>query len=271
MTLQHKFWKIAPQPPSNTRPLRGAYIYIARVDTANDLLLDGCLEILGKDEHERARSFRFVSDKNTYITAHVLLRSVLSLHFPIPPKNWIFRTSSLGKPEQINLPDKVHFNISHTRGMVCCALSLYQVGIDIESISSMGKLESLNSVFSSQEVRDIYFQPEPDKHLRATIYWTLRESLLKSTGEGISGLTKNFSFSIDDSHGRIYFRDQQSRSMLSKWQFSTFLVDNHYVVSGSVDSSADIIQTIHPYFDETIQLIGVSQNTRVILKQRYYE
>jgi 4'-phosphopantetheinyl transferase len=90
--------------------------------------------MLDPQESVRADSYHFAADRNTYTAAHALLRSMLSEATGIPTQLWRFVIEEFGKPElavqfrECNL----HFNISHTRGLVACAIAHQQVGVDVE-------------------------------------------------------------------------------------------------------------------------------------------
>lgn len=233
---------------SNKENLKEAYVYIANVPKDSFKKNHYYSEILSNCEQERARSFKFTEDRKAYITAHLLLRSALSLHFPISPKDWVFESSLSGKPEQVNFPGKVQFNISHTRGMVCCVLSLYDSGIDVENMDSLRKINFSGSLFDIREVFSSTFLPMRDKYLNAAICWTLQESSIKATGEGLDGIER-----------KIFLSD------LKGWKFSTLLVENRYVISVSVQEMVHLIRVICVNFNGSTQLIGLSKNIETIL------
>ncbi|MBU6214355.1 4'-phosphopantetheinyl transferase superfamily protein [Patescibacteria group bacterium] len=257
MTSKHKFWQITPRFSPDTKSLMDVCVHIARVPT-DGLLLEDCLKVLDRTERERAQSFRFVEDRNAYITAHALLRFAMSHRSRVLPEDWIFRTSPSGKPEQINLPGQMYFNISHTRGMVCCALSSTSVGVDIENIDALSNFGNLDPLFNKEEINEVSCLPERDRNFRFIIYWTLRESLLKGTGEGIGGISRDFSFFVSDNK-EIFLKEARHPSLLNGWKFATFLVDNHYIVSVSTCNLTNKTQNIYPNFRGEVELIGASQ------------
>lgn len=217
------------------------------------------LEMLDEDELCRARSFELQVDRKAYITAHGLLRSVLSSHFPITPKDWNFHKSAFGKPEQVNFPGKIYFNISHTRSMVCCALSRYPIGIDTESIKAFDSFPGSILPLNSKEIADINQLPDSARGLRTAVCWTLRESLLKGTGEGISGLSKDFQFCLDE--GEVKFKSN-SASCLEQWQFVTYSINDAYIVSVSINPActAPTVDISAP----KAKLIGVSRGITIM-------
>lgn len=234
------------------------WIYVSSVVEEEHLVGD-ILEMLDEDELCRARSFELQVDRKAYITAHGLLRSVLSSHFPITPKDWNFHKSAFGKPEQVNFPGKIYFNISHTRSMVCCALSRYPIGIDTESIKAFDSFPGSILPLNSKEIADINQLPDSARGLRTAVCWTLRESLLKGTGEGISGLSKDFQFCLDE--GEVKFKSN-SASCLEQWQFVTYSINDAYIVSVSINPActAPTVDISAP----KAKLIGVSRGITIM-------
>lgn len=79
-----------------------------------------------------------------------------------------------GKP----LSDKMHFNITHSHGVVVLALCEYDIGVDIERIEE--RKDNLAKYISTQEELDYI------KGFREFFeVWTSKESLMKCIGVGI--------------------------------------------------------------------------------------
>ena len=89
----------------------------------------------------------------------------------------------------------LQFNLSHTRGFVACAISIANaVGIDVEAVSRNPDIEVADRFFSPREVAILRAMPperQPETFLR---FWTLKEALIKATGEGLSRALDSFSF-----------------------------------------------------------------------------
>ena len=241
------------------------FVYVTRVPNDHTLIKSEYFEILSENERKKALAFRFIEDRNSYITAHALLRAALSLHFHILPNEWVFRNSQLGKPEQINLPNKAHFNLSRTRGMVCCAISSSPVGIDIESFDALNNYKDFISLLNEKEANTIRFLSDSEKRLYTVIFWTLKESFLKSTGEGIGGLPNGFWFRIEKIDKRIKLQSNIAQNHnLRRWRFATFLIDHSYVFSISIytKNNKPLVLIDSP----TTELFGASKGIEVNIK-----
>ena len=156
----------------------------------------------GLSEAERATAdrFRFEADRSTYLAAHWLLRNALTSVAGLPPQDWRFTVRPHGKPEvdaAFGLMD-LRFNLSHARGFVACAISIAnEVGIDVEALSRNPDIEVADRFFSPAEVAILRAMPparQPETFLR---FWTLKEALIKATGEGLSRALDSFSFALD--------------------------------------------------------------------------
>jgi 4'-phosphopantetheinyl transferase len=174
---------------------------------------------LAEPELTTADRFHFEADRSTYLAAHWLLRNALASVAPLPPERWRFRTRRHGKPEPH--PDVGHpsleFNLSHTRGFVACAVGIgSEIGVDVEALSRNPDLDVADRFFSPREVAILRAMPrarQPETFLR---FWTLKEALIKATGEGLNRALDSFSFSLDPVS--IAFHPDDS-DMPARWRF----------------------------------------------------
>lgn len=98
----------------------------------------------------------------------------------IPPT---VERDSAGKPYFKEMTDG-HFNLSHTSGMVACAISPYPVGVDLEKVKTV-----------KQKMADRFFHPQESlwvKNRTSQGYdrafcemWVLKESFVKALGTGL--------------------------------------------------------------------------------------
>lgn len=155
------------------------------------------------DDHERARAdrFYFEPDRAIYTAAHWLLRQALSEAAPLPPDAWRFTAERYGKPriDPALGPLGLGFNLSHTRGLVACAVGPeIDIGLDVERITpERADLAVAEHYFSPSEVALMREAPparRPDIFFRL---WTLKEALIKATGEGLHRALDSFAFSFD--------------------------------------------------------------------------
>ena len=122
--------------------------------------------------------------------AYSLLFQMLSDHLNMTADNIVIRQNEHGKP--IIVGKNVHFNISHSKNSVVCALSDSEIGVDIEYIGEI-RDSVLRKCFTEKEVQRVQTKADFYK------YWTLKESYLKAVGTGIDRRLDHIEFDIGDS------------------------------------------------------------------------
>ena len=108
--------------------------------------------------------------------------------------NTFVQTKEGGKPFLFGLPH-IHYNISHCEGMVALALSDRPVGVDIEKVRPVK--DALVRRVLTEEEQSFLYKTAAGEEARAewfTRFWTLKESYLKYTGEGIAASLTSVSF-----------------------------------------------------------------------------
>lgn len=139
---------------------------------------------LTQDERLRADKFHFIEDRNTYISCHGLLRSILSKKLKKNPLEIIFLNDKNNKPGLIGNP--LYFNITHVRNAFAFVISKhFYVGIDMENADqSIDFIPIINTFFSNEE-RKFILGSQADAQERFFLLWTRKEALLKAIGTGI--------------------------------------------------------------------------------------
>jgi 4'-phosphopantetheinyl transferase len=179
--------------------------------------------MLDPEELVRADQYRFAADRDIYTAAHALLRSMLSEATGISTSLWRFVTGEFGKPVlaaefgECNL----HFNISHTRGVVACAIARQAVGLDVERSDRTIDLDIARNYFAPEEVRLLSSFPPAQQGSAFFRFWSLKEAFIKATGEGLSRPLDSFAFSFEPV--RIAFHPERDnrggRDDPADWRF----------------------------------------------------
>ncbi len=135
---------------------------------------------LSIERREKMEAIRNEAVRRQGVAAYLLLCKALREQYGItePP---VFGYEAGGKPFIIGHPD-IHFNLSHCRAAVICAVSDRPLGIDIETVRPF-KDRLARHVLSEEEYKDVLSAPHPD--LAFIEIWTRKEAVLKLTGEGI--------------------------------------------------------------------------------------
>ena len=111
--------------------------------------------------------------------AYALLRRVLRTDWGLPDVH--IEKTPAGKPYIAG--STVHISISHTKGLVCCAAAQTPCGVDCEYTRTASE-NVMRRVCTEKELRDIHAAADPAA--RFMLYWTLKESISKKRGVGLT-------------------------------------------------------------------------------------
>lgn len=135
-----------------------------------------------------------------------------------------------GKPYLVEYPD-VFFNLSHSGDLVCCAISNYQVGIDVQK-HGIVKEGIAQRFFTQQDNQMLAACEEAKREELFFRMWSVKESFIKYTGEG---MRRGFdTFSIDWEKGEIFEgRDVVTNSISERIPAACF-VESDFVEKYSI-------------------------------------
>lgn len=109
--------------------------------------------------------------------------------------------ASEGKPYIKNNP--FYFNISHSKEVVLCGISKAPVGLDVEKKTS-GRIKIAKRFFHEKEWEYLENIKEESADLEFIKLWTMKESYVKMTGDGLAlGLS---SFNVLDNSFPVNIR-----------------------------------------------------------------
>ena len=162
-------------------------LYIASVEALNDRdLFDAGLSKLPVWRQEKVSAQKFAKGKNLSLGAGLLLDYALS-NAGIEPNIVEIKYGEYEKPY---IPDSnIHFNLSHSEQYAICAISNYEIGCDIEKMKKDRNKKIAERFFHEKESKD-----EGDFYR----LWTLKESFIKATGQGLHLPLSSFQIIIGD-------------------------------------------------------------------------
>jgi 4'-phosphopantetheinyl transferase len=181
-------------------------VHVVRFSLDSDIDMTALRPML--DDHERHREMKFAlaSDRRRFLVAHALTRSILGRYLQVSPERIRFTFDPHGKPHLTDAGLDLRFNLSHAGERALLALSISrEVGVDIEKERPVAALDLAHRYFSPIEYRRLASLP-PDQVVSAFFRcWTRKESFLKASGEGLAGLTNEFTVSMDDTACPVLF------------------------------------------------------------------
>lgn len=138
----------------------------------------------GLSERRRARALRYVNKKDGYLSAGAgyLLDCALKMH-GLSEKQADLYCGEHGKPYIKDC--ELFYNLSHGGDIAVCALADGEVGIDVQKIVAPSDA-LIKKVCSEGESKYLISLNEEERSSAFTWFWTIKESYLKFTGEGLS-------------------------------------------------------------------------------------
>ena len=130
-----------------------------------------------------------------------LLQWALKEEFGLELSALVRGKGASGKPYFLGCP--IQFSVSHTRGLVCCGLSRTPLGVDAESPRPC-KEALIQRACTQEELAWLAGQKERETAFLSL--WTLKESVMKLSGQGLGFGLKKASFTFPGGEPR--FRDQ---------------------------------------------------------------
>jgi 4'-phosphopantetheinyl transferase len=191
MTLLDCAWSL---PPVDL-VLSGAEIHIWRAFLDQPLsLVEQLAQTLSAEERARAERYHFAHDRQHFIVARGLLRSILGNYVHVEPDHLQFNSGPHGKPALVQTSSRnvLRFNLSHSHGLALYAFTRdREVGIDLEYIRPIAEAQQIAERYFSVQIRNALCNLPPAELSRQFfIYWTRMEAYLKARGDGLTGLSE---------------------------------------------------------------------------------
>ena len=150
-------------------------------DQIGSLDINKALETVGEQRRRYALRYRREHDRRLCLSAYLLLQQALRDQYGITSVP-AFSFGQHGKPYFAHMPH-IHFNISHCDDAVARVVDDAPVGVDVESIHRYDSA-LLPRTMSAEEQLLIAAARHPAEAFIKL--WTMKESVLKLTGEGIA-------------------------------------------------------------------------------------
>ncbi len=169
------------------------YMDVSRLDVAR------ARGLVSRERVIKSSKYLKLRDRQLSLGAEILLKHSLTKIGICDP---IISVGKYGKPCLSNYPH-IHFNLSHSRDYVVCAVSDSPVGVDVEHIHGMED-DVAKHYFSGSEYEYILKNNKKEAFFEL---WVLKESYMKMTGQGFHLDLNEFAIEIDD---EIRVRDVNS-------------------------------------------------------------
>lgn len=222
------------RPPPNCSCLGPSGIHIWRGRYCFNLSQARIFEsYLSEEEALRIGRLIRASDRERYVFAHGMLRSVIGYYIGCSPRDIVFKFNAFGKPSLSGSeePGSIHFNMAHSGDVVLLALCRQSdIGIDVEKIRDIPKIyQMIDHNFSSEERG--YLHNLPVNRLRESFFaqWVLKESFIKGLGVGLSYPLQDFTIKPEINKGEVTNRYNVLPKSGPYWQCQLFAPFPGYV------------------------------------------
>lgn len=168
-----------------------------------------------------------------FLISRVLVKTVLADKLGISPHEVNIQLHPNGKPF-VEGSKAVYFNLSHSANIIVLAVTeAGEIGIDVERLDREFEWRRVDSVLASSEIEWIKQNELIDP---STVYqrffqiWTLKESYIKCTGEGMSRHLKKLKFHVLAEH--IEFLDStRDIQKTEEYYFQSYVYDHNFIFS----------------------------------------
>jgi len=199
--------------------------------------------LLSTDEKVRWQRFRQADDRRRFLLTRALLRTVLGDHRGQAPHELEFTVDRWGKPQLVSMPEgeePLHFNLSHTDGMVVLAVSRQaEVGVDVEDERRDVQAEALTlRYFAEEELRALRALPPEERQPHFLRLWTLKEAYVKALGLGLRIPLDSFAFAL--SEREIAFQRREGQGANTSMCFRSLVLPPRHRVGLAVATDAEL-------------------------------
>lgn len=142
--------------------------------------VDDWLKFFLPERREKILSYRFNTDRNRTLWAELLTRYAVAERFSCPIEKVRVYRDAMCKPHIAELP--IEISLSHSGNWVICSVGEVKSGVDVET-DSTDTLQIAERFFLPSEAEKIFSLPKNLRERQFLMYWTLKESYFKLTGD----------------------------------------------------------------------------------------
>jgi 4'-phosphopantetheinyl transferase len=186
-----------------------------------DMTFQHLQAILSPDEQAKAARFHFAKDRNHYIVARGILRTLLGGYLQSDPRSLRFSYNAYGKPalDRTAHHEDVRFNLAHSHGLALCAFAPgREVGIDVEYMKpDIDVVQVARHSFSPGEQAALHALPPEDRLQGFYNGWTRKEAYIKARGMGVSLRLDRFDVSLKPGEPAALLYSREDPQEAARW------------------------------------------------------
>ena len=155
-------------------------------------LLDRYLPVFSEEIKRDILRYKRWQDAQLSLLGKVLLRHGLRTYYNIPD----VEIGVLPNKKPYLKGHNLHFNISHSKELVVCAIAEYPLGIDVEYNDPKISYHDFTFQMTPNEIQEI--QDAEDEMNGFFTYWTRKEAVIKAHGAGMILPLESFEIANDE-------------------------------------------------------------------------
>ena len=240
MTADHAW---LPPPADLSLPGDEVHVWRSLLNLPTSQLLH-LRQTLTADELGRVARFRFQEDRNRFIAARGLLRTILGRYLGLEPGVLRFSYGPFGRPTlaaPFGLSDHRgrDFNLSHSGDLVLFALAQgRKVGVDLERIDPSVEWEPMAERFFSPWENAALRAVPPDVRRQAFFTcWTRKEAYVKARGQGLSLPLDRFDVSVAPGERAMVWATRDDPGEAARWVLRDLATEPGYVAALAVEGA----------------------------------
>ena len=203
-------------------------LYVADISHLPDpLFVPEMLDTLPEERQQRVHKMKQEKSRKQSMGVGLLLQKVLALYHMQDSQVIV---GEHGKP----MIDGLEFNLSHSGSLVLCAVSDRPVGCDVEELREAPRgVAERHFSDSEQAYLSQFSEEEYDKEFFRL--WTMKESYVKMTGEGLRVPFEEYELVIEGAEVRVIRKGEMQECYLHKVDLQGHLISICSESSASVE------------------------------------
>ncbi len=177
-------------------------------------------------EWEKAMRFRYPADQIRSAATRGVLRTLVGEYLSVPTTEIAFVENANGKPSVAGKP--IEFNVSHSGDYALLAFSSRSpIGADVERIKGGRVVGDLAArVLSPAEYQRFSSLTESEQRQTFFQIWTLKESVLKGIGSGLSIAPERIEIAFHPENPRLLSADTEEIGNVDDWSLRSLEIGN---------------------------------------------
>ena len=202
--------------------------------------------VLSEIEWQKAMRFRMPADQRRCAVTRGVLKTLLGRYLHLPASEIAFTENEFGKPALAG--DPLQFNVSHSGDYSLLAFAKdAPVGVDVEHIRSRRVVDDLaQRVLSPAEYGRFMALRDADRKQTFFEIWTLKESVLKGIGSGLSVAPECLEISFFPDSPRLLSADTELIPDVSEWTLQSICIGHpEYAAAIAVKQKEPAVEVVH--------------------------